>query len=400
MKKINSLIGSVGVKSLSAVLAIFSQIYIIKMAGEDGYGLYVKYVTVVSLMVLVAKFGADVGCVKKASIYFNENNKFGLVSLLNGSLLFSIVSSGFVAIVYFLVFNYEFSGVELFVGVVVGVAIPIFSGVMRGGRRYIMADAIESIFRPIVMIAVLTAMVWRDFGRDSVVYAYCLASVLTVAVYVRYISIENKVETWGIEIPRPNLYVLLCALLGYAIFQLDTLILSEYVGKVNLGGYNVACNYVRLVIFVPLIVAAQAQQDFVGLSGCTKEVYLKKVYSHMKVAFVCAVVATGFIQIFSEYILTATSDKYTAANVPLKILSIGHLFNSMTMIIFSALYMRGKEKSVFLCNAIGALFAIGGYIIFIPKYKEVAAASSASVAMAIIFIVAFYELNSSVKNDE
>lgn len=179
----------------------------------------------------------------------------------------------------------------------------------------------------------------------------------------------------------------LSSLVNFAYFQLDTLIVASKLGAQEAASYNMACNFVRLVIFIALIVAGQAQP---ALASDYRNRNLSAVKNRMiycvGLSIGCAIAATIFLAIFGRSLLCFVSPKFEIAYVALLILSIAHIFNSVVIVLAAALNMFGLQKYVLMSQVFGAVLGIPAMLIFVNYAAMKGVAMGVLVAIGVNFI--------------
>jgi O-antigen/teichoic acid export membrane protein len=230
---------------------------------------------------------------------------------------------------------------------------------VKGLGRVTSAEAVDSIFKPVTVIVIAAALgLMSPFSSDfSAYFPYVVANIVSaVALYVFFIKITNgdnsayrnqKVELHGLFELKQAAALTLSGLVTFAYFQLGILIVATKLGSADAASFNMACNFVRVVIFVALIAAGQAQpllavqyrnRDLMAVRNTIRTCLVVSVSS--------AVLGTVFLMIFGRYFLRSVSPQFGIAYTALVIMSIAHIFNSAIIVLTSALNMGGLQNIV------------------------------------------------------
>lgn len=366
---------SILVRGGAAFLGLVSQYLTIKFLGEKIYGEYVSAIALVAFVSIFAKMGSDVSIQRAGSSAWINFNLNALYEVRKKSLNILVPNIAVVVLVCYLL---KYSDLVDFLdgfgwGIIlmlVGLSVSSQLGIMcRSIGENLYADILENLFRPIIFVAMLffVSVAGHRIGLDEAQFFYfCALSVLSVFYFIkidkssrRHCSQTDSLTGYvSIDKVKQSFPVVITALSSYGLFQFDTLVAGIYLEPETVGAYNVACNYVRLVIFLPMIVAAYIQPEFVRLLSIGDVAGYKRCVSKwVLVVVVWSAAVCFFFLLFSEKIMTLTSEKYVGLGWLFYILGFGHCANSVSLILVTALNMRKGEYFVMKATLVGALIS-------------------------------------------
>lgn len=401
---IRSVAANVAIKGAAAGLAFASQIVLVKMLGPAGYGELVLFITLCSLLGVVGKMGLDVSLVRLSALAHSRQDEASLRFLaIEGSLaavLGSLVACTCYAVaIPFLgsVGNFASGGTALVFACVTLMSVAaVLGAVSRGRLRILRAEFTESIVRPVLMLLALTALLAgaaAEPGWEGPL-AYTLAQAAVCAVLCLGLvprgpfRFPDRIRWRALTFPPPGSGSLIgLGLIGFAMFQLDTLLLGLYRPMDDVGSYNMACNLARLVIFVPMILAGQAQPLLaVAWKETDSERYFAIVRSIILRSLLAAGLGAALLLVLGEWLLGAIHPRLATASGALRILAIAHCFNAVSIVASAALYMAGLETLVMRAQSLGAALAVAGYFVLIPRLGLEGAAMSVLAALFVVFL--------------
>lgn len=400
MKKIHLHVDGINLKTIkiglirggAVALAMGLQIWLVEKFGASSYGEYVQLITLCSLVVIVAKGGLDTLILKESAVVNElktkchpENILFGY--LKKGSLLTIFVCLGLWAANTMASISRgitEFNWLIVF-GVSLGLTLfQIIIAYTRGVNKIIIADGFESIFRQVFMVMIALIMLALNYkGSMVIILSYGSSFYIATAMLYRLnMKGEGYFPSNKEEMPirydaRAHSSFMLLGLLGFTFFQFDTLFLGEYIDSAELGAYNMACNFVRLIIFVPLILCTVIQPKIaVAYSLSNYELIYTIVARTIFKGLAASVVAFIFLALVGEKILFWINPSFINVTSAMMILAGAHILNSVIIIVSGVAYMTSRYREILSGQIIGAVVTIFCYLLLIPDYKQVGAAIS------------------------
>lgn len=362
-----------GVRATAAVLALVVQILLVRYVGEHDYGVYVLYTTLCGLLVVLAKFGLDTIMVKRSAILFERGFHRGLRSLLWRATTYSLVCTVSIVVVLFAILNlpsahklsksFDWRFWWILAGVGASSACAIFLGALKGARRPVAADIAETLVKPLAVLATVVCALYSVGVSTSITYlAFILSNLASIALVWFFLDrtlVRRGVEEFhsavgGIIAGRDAAIFILSGLINFGFFQLDTLLVGVMLGNELAGAYAMACNYVRLVIFVPLIVVVQLQPKVaVSYSRGDGVAVRSATVAALRLGLLSSVAAAIALGILGPWLLRLSSPDFVEARWALILLSCVHIFNGVSLILIGAMHMCGRQKDVLVAQVFG-----------------------------------------------
>lgn len=393
-----------GVRGFAAILAFASQIMMVKLLGEFAYGSYALFVTYCSLIYIFSRSGLDVVSLRSLSVAFGNLDRAQFIHVLKKALLLAaLFSLGWVLLFSLLkqagalgqIVKSTASTGWILASVFGMTLLAVLMSAARGMRRIISADFVDSIAKPAVILLLIWLFSLAGFIGSSAGYAAFVAANLISAGLATALLISAKRNTpWTEANPPATKTTLLTsssaaifiayALITYVFFQLDTLIVGATLGVVEAGAYNMASNFVRLVIFIPMIVLAQVQPFIASRFHAGDTASIKEtVFDALKKSLFFAASGVAILLMTGRWLLSFVSPAFTGAYPALAILSFAHLLNSGILVISGVLLMCRAQNIVVTAQVAGLLICLPLYLILIPKYGTTGAAASVFFGLAI-----------------
>ncbi len=399
---LNKRVVQMAVIRMSAVgISLWLQIWLVAEFGAAAYGDYIYFVTLCSLVAIVSKGGLDTVVLKVAAIAWHNNASTSAFASLRASylwkgFLFTSVSCLSLWVLHSFA-AWRFLKIPtvswgLIYATSVGVVIfQILIAFARGVERPAMADAFDAILRNGLMALVALALVTTNFvSAESAIVSYAisfyLASLLlfllTRAGAHSVNNVERMRQEYGV---KAHFGFMLSGLLSYVFFQMDTLILGAHVSAVELGAYNMACNLVRAVIFIPMILLVLVQPRIaVAFEKSDMRSVTRIAVAGIGVSFVAASLCSALLWLLGEFVLVWIDPVFLIAKDAMLILAIAHVVNSILMIVGGVISMTGRYLDVVKAQLIGGLAALVLYVVLIPGHGQVGAAVSMFAGLLIV----------------
>lgn len=398
---------NVGIRGGAAIFALVSQILLIDIVGVAEYGQYAKYVSLVSFLAVFCKGGYETYIVKK----YAELEKFNKTSDASNALFACLLNVLFwaslllVARAFFKFVGFELlpehSAAVFFGGVIFLSQYMVCISALRALHYYLAAELMEAIVKPFA-IAIVCYFVFgfskNFFFENSIITSYLVVNggcVLALFLFVlnrtstltNFLSSDGKF-LWVMSI-KSHISFVIYGLLSLVFFQLDTYFVGVVCGDVVVAAYNMACNFVRIVIFVPLILFVYMQPKLASLklahNNNTARILIRN-YILVSISF--AVAGSAFLILTGRYFLLKVNDGFGIAEDSLVVLSFAHVINAGLIIFNGALLMYERNGAVLKAHAFGAFFAFLGYLILIKNIGIVGA--PIAVFLGLLTVAGYY----------
>jgi O-antigen/teichoic acid export membrane protein len=393
-------------------LGFLVQIWMVKSFGSSEYGRFVFFVAVSSVIVVVSKGGLDILLLKHVAVemdngarhdvLFAQRSKYLAVGIC---ITFALCFCGEWICRIFV--NNSFLSSEqrilLYFSSICVVVFQILLGFERGRERQLTADVYEQAGRSLIMVAVAWILTLATVGEDYVLH-WAYAASFAFASMMLYKSFDtpsrmtaasssanreySKIGSNSRYTLRQHISFATSGLLGFAFFQMDNLMLASYITPSELGGYNMACNLVRLVIFLPMIVNVVIQPRISVAYEKREYKRLAKIFlSSLFISVSGSLLAMLFLVLFGRYALMQVDASFEGAVPALRVLSLVHVVNSVLIVLASFVQLSNRHADVAKAQIIGAAFTVGLYFYLIPQYGQVGAAWSVFLGLLAVLLV-------------
>lgn len=365
----------------TVVLSLYSIRLITEYLGPEGFG---KYATVLAFFAFFSAI-VDLGL---APVTAREISKEGadekriLGRVLSLRLLSSAILLLFAPLVLFL-FNYES---DLKVGIVIAAVATLFSSssLLLNGifQKNLAMDRVAFVefFGKLLQVVLVTLIVRNDWGFLAVASTLLAALAFNALVvfwlsrsFVKF-SLNIDTHFWK-EFLRESAPLAATALITFAYFKLDTIILSVLQSNSDVGIYNVAYKIMENLIFFPAMLAGLIL-PLLSRTLTTNRVLFEDIVDKTFKVFLLIVfpLVVGVWVLAPEIIAIVSGEGFEESVRVLRILVFalgfiffGHYF-TMLLVVGSA------QKKLMKALLIAAVVNIGLNLFLIPKYSYIAAA--------------------------
>jgi len=215
-------------------------------------------------------------------------------------------------------------------------------------------------------------------------FAYALSFFLASLLLYHLIPFATQPPALIVHKPKEQSYgarahfgFMLAGLLSFVFFQMDTLILGSYINPIELGAYNMACNLVRAVIFIPMILVVLIQPRIaVAFEKADMRQVATVALGALGFSLVAAVSCTMLLWTYGENILFWIDPNFVSAAPPMTVLALAHIVNSILIIVSGILSMTSRYMDVVWAQLVGSVVAIFLYVVMIPLHGTTGAACS------------------------
>ncbi len=385
------------IKTLCQVIfPIITIPYISRALGAVNYGKVNYTASIISYFALFAAFGINNYATREgARIRDDKDNLKELASqLYTISIITSIISILTLLAVVFGLFSDNDKRILLLVQ---GAAI-IFTALGADWVNTIYEDFKYITIRYIVvhLVSLLLLFIFVKTPDDFVVYAAILtiansgANLFNIFYIKKYVLLRPQISSGITRHIRPMLI-----LVGYSFaltiyVNSDTTLLGIFKGDADVGIYSIAAKIylvVKQVLNASIMVSVPRIASYLGKGD--KESYKKLLSSVFD--FLLLLVLPSMVGLFmmsDEVVFLAGGAEYTAASLPLKILSVALCFAVFGCYFSNCYLLPNKlDKEMFIATIAGCVVNIGLNCIVIPKYSYIGTAGTTLLAEMIVIII-------------
>lgn len=396
-------VASAAIRAGAAMLALASQVMLVRLLGADAYGGYVVFVTTSALVAVVATGGLDITTMRRVSIGHDRGDREVIVAGIRRACLLILVMAVLSCALFVALRSIpalerwqQFTtvgGLALFFGVTTLALATLGAATVRGLHRFVAADAIDFMARPLAVLGGVAALAVLAPAATALVPAAFVGGN-AVAIVLCALTIRRALgDLAGAPEPlakpseasiRPSATLMAHALMSYAVFQLDTLLVGSYRGALEAGAYNMASNFVRLVIFVPLILAAHMQpQAAVLFARKDYDALIALVQNRLWKSMLAAGIAAAALILSARALLQLVDPQFVSSATALSILSLAHLINSALLVLAGALLAGGQQNLVLRAQLCGLAICVPLYFLLIPDYGASGAAAAVLLGLGV-----------------
>ena len=407
---------------LSKIFTYAYRIIIARSLGPEVYGLFSLAIMILGWFIAFSSLGLSEGLLRYIALYRGEEKTNKIRFIFKISMIALSFSTIISSIILFLLS--EFVSLKLFHNPDLTIFLKIFSiliplsvfssiylSVIRAYEKIKWHSFILNILQSVIKLITLIILIILGFKINAVIFSYFVGilSVLIISYFVCKYKIPEIFKRYTLKkVIRKNIMkellsyswpILFLGLLGGILYWIDSFAIGYFRSTIEVGFYNAAVPIALLLaiapelfmrLFFPLITKEYSRKNFGMIKELSQQVG-KWIFMLNLPLFIIMVLFPGiFINILfgQEYLIAETS---------LRILAIGALFSSLTLIASNLILMVGKTK-IILMNLVG-IFIINVVlnIILVPRYGISGAAFSTmicGVILGFIFIWQAYHYTS------
>jgi O-antigen/teichoic acid export membrane protein len=383
-------------------VALWLQIWLVAQFGASAYGEYVFFVTLSSLAIIVSKGGLDTLALKAVAIAHSHADARAVhvirVWYLWRGLGLTAATCLALWLVYTGVANWyalppNLNWWLICMSSVGAVLFQILVALTRGVNRPATADVFDAVIRTAILAAVAMALVVAHYtNATAIVISYALSYHFSAFVLFRLTSVGSQLSQGGAtkaEEPRYGVRAhfgfMFAGLLGFVFFQMDTLVLGVYIDSVELGAYNMSCNLVRVVIFIPMILIVLVQPRIaVAFEKDDMRQVTRIAAGAIAASLVSALLCSLFLWLFGEILLRWIDPVFVVATPAMMILAVAHVVNSVLIIIGGIVSMTSKYFDVVKAQLAGSIVALAFYALLIPTRGQIGAALAMFTGLLVV----------------
>jgi O-antigen/teichoic acid export membrane protein len=393
---------SLTLKILGMALGYIVMLYITNNYGDKEWGTFSLCVTVLSIAVVIPKFGFDVSLVRIISeLNFLSDKKSIYQVLFKAIVIATTLSLITIAVIFFLkdlisinILNKGLSSSTLSIvscAILPMVLLVIFCAVFQALKRIMSFIFFQTVLLNFIFLLLLIFNKQNDFASDifslylfAIVLNLILSAILFfISFYYKHYKKQNNSKSVSYrEIFKVSTPMLLSG--SFALFMgwSDILMLSFFKSTTEVGIYSASLKLASIAgvtliainsIATPKFVEFYASKDFTGLSNTVR--------SSTKMIFFTTTPILIILIVFSKSILGLLGESFKVAYITLVILCVSRFINAISGSVGYIMQMTDQQKTyqniiftAFLINLILNYFLI-------PIYSYTGAAIASGIAM-------------------
>ena len=420
--------GTFVLKVANAGLGLAMAVFLARVLGVRGYGIYAYAISWITLLGVFARLGLDQTIGRYVATYHQEGDWARIHGLLRfsfaavaGSAMACLLVAGAVAWFAYRDVAEMRNALCLALLLLPISALMVPCGATLVGLQKVVSAQIPSLLVQPAGFVLLVGGVWLFFpgslSPNGVIALYLLVTVLSLALValmlrramavcggltMAAVKPVYEVRAWL----KSALPLMLMGGMFLANMNTDILMLGAMVGPEAAAVYKAATRGAELVVFslsiiiiplAPLIAKLHTSGDFERLQkGITKSA---------KVVFLFSLLTAIPLLVFGKYFLSMFGSEFTQGRIALNILILGQLVNSTMGISGAILVMCGLEKKAALGLSLGVIVNIILNMLLIPIWGINGAAVATCISTILwtstlsIFVVKNLKLNPTFFNN-
>ena len=412
-------LGALAVNVAGAGLAFGLHVLLSRMAGLQGYGVYIYAFTWVSVLALGAKLGLDTGLVRFLPALALKRDWPRMKGLLRQSTRISLLAAATLSGLVALGVGWFGSGLQadlrqtIWVGCLllpVLVLTHLRQAALRGFKRASYAEVPDRVLRPLVMVSILL-VVWIILDRkvDAASAMAIHLAALTAALVVAHLWLVRALPSPAQEAcPSYETRSWLATSLPFVIVsgshlilgQVDILMLGAWMGPAEAGIYAAATRIAAFVAFALVAINAIAAPMISQLYTAQRMTALQHVLTltaRANLAF--ALVVTAVLFAVGDWILTLFGTEFVRGHDALVILIGGQLFNALAGPVGILMTMAGRERQAARILVLGVAVNIALNTVLIPLWGPIGAATATATTMVLWNLLMYYDTRHALNMD-
>lgn len=377
-------------------VSFLAKAIIARFLGPVNYGAVSLGVTTLGLLSTLSLLGLQFGIGRYLPRFDTvEDRKGVIVSGFQIALPVSVLCGIIVAAFANPIATYAFTdpSVAPFIRVF-GLAIPfavlmkLTIGIIQGIQQVAPRVIVQNITLPVTRFTAVAIVIAASAGAIGVATAYALAYVVAALIglcfVLKYTSLRSDVTPTRMhyELLSFSAPLIVSAVMGFVLSDLDTFMLGYFSGTGDVGIYNVVYPIAQLLtvglssfsfLFMPIISELEAE-------GATYEV--KKIYQIVtKWIFMATFPMFVIIALFPEMTIKITfGQEYMAGSLTLSLLSVAYFSHAIAGPNVNSLIAIGHTRQIMWDNiAVGILNVILN-LVLIPPFGYLGAGGATAIS--------------------
>lgn len=326
--------------------------------------------------------------------------------LINGIYLSFLISIIFFIIFYFFTFNFldfEYSNYLFYVSFLILLNTSFFAEYFLHSEnkiRYI------SLIKTFAYIIGFVLKIQAIYSGSELFYFIQIIIIENVIIHLIYylILIKKFYIDFKFEFPDFSLlkkiffstfYVFLYGL-GVNLFsRIDILMIEKYLDLKDLGNYTAAFKLVSFTYVFPVLLATTFYPKILKVKENNKNL-ISKMYFF---SFWTSVLIFFFVFVITDQIIDFFyNENFNSVKIIFKISIIPILFGGISATYIKRLYMKEKQKNIFIRSVFGIILNIILNLLLIPNYGVVGV-SIATVTSILILEIVYDFFDSSLREE-
>ena len=391
----------------SIIIGIVSGIFLTRLLGVEGKGVYAIFYANIEIMVMVFILGCDLGV-----IYFGSNKNISSGKLQGIAIYTLIITVPIVSLaVLFLKMDFLFPDyydgqffkfflLGTFALILINTLFGAFLKTVKAFKSVNRIALINSIFN-LSAYAVLFYLDSKGIITLTIKFIFTTSLVILLLNTLMWLySFLKNIQlhpVFNLSLSKDILPffkyifpVFISLIINFLNYRFDIWLVSYYEGNIQLGLYVLAVNFAQFILLYSRIIGGVMMPY---LSEDNEEQRKKYFTTYSRINFVSILSMVIFLAIIGNWLLVFLYGKeFTNSGGPFNILLIGMVFTAMSQLFSIMLFSKGKNNIALIANSVGLVATILLDVLLIPKYGIMGAAVATSISYILLFAVLLYYL--------
>ncbi len=352
------------IKIIGAVLGFVFSMILSRKFSANGVGVYYMCTSIVTICIILGKFGLDNALIKFTSIYSSEKSGGTIINLKKDSFRFSIIISLVIMSIMFVIspviarlYDKEELKIPLIIMifsilpiVLSNIIISMMKGLKRNKTALFLESSLASLLSIILVILFIGIYNIKDINTVIVLYTISCYMVLIIVLYIwkkiecglgRNISDGYEFRK-VVDISRP---LLLVASMNYLLSSTDTIMLGFWASEDNIGIYNVAIKITQISSMLLVAINSVLGPRFSVLWHKKEYKSIEKLTKDTtRIMSILGGILVVLLFIFGDVFLGLFGEAFIQGENILKITAIGQFIVLATGPVASLLMMTGHQN--------------------------------------------------------
>lgn len=387
-------------KIVSTAIGLVSLALITRYLGQSGFGQYTTIINFLTIFAVFADFGLTLVTVQMIS---GVKEKIKESKILNNLFTFRLLSIVlFLFISPIVLFFIPYSQV-IKVGILITAPyfiFPALTQIMVGllQKKLSMDRAViaEILSRIILILAIV--LVWKlDFGLKGILLATVASgasSFLFHYIFVRkYATIRLAWDfTLWKKIVKKSWPLAITIVLNLIYLRMDIVFLSLYNSSADVGLYGAAYKVIDVLTTIPFMFAGLILPIMTAAWLESKKEYFKKTLqrSFDFMAIIAIPLVVGGVSLSKNIMTVVAGNEFAKSGEILNLLIVAVAFIFLGVMFSHAVIAIDKQKKLIGFYVFTSVTALAGYLILIPRFSYLGAASVTIYSEAVIMLFSAY----------
>lgn len=388
----------------SLIISIVAGIFITRLLGPEGKGVFSVYLANIEIMTLMFSFGTQQGI-----IYFISNEKINEQKIQAVSLIVFFIAIFFNSIIIFnvsnriiFVDNYNDLFYKLFLFFVFAISFinSIIIAFLKAKKQFKKVNLVMLISSALNLITYFAVYILNKFSliNSSIRLIFIVSIALIIINLIFYLvfflktysfkpNFNLKLKTDIFPFYKFSFVGFLGMLVNFLNYRLDIWFVSYFKGTIQLGLYALAVNFSQLIMMISKIISS-VMMPYLSEDDIKQRRNIFQLYS--RVNFFVISIGVAILYFVGNFLLVFLyGQDFYGSIAPFKILIISMIFTGTSQLFSSYISASGRNDLCLYTNITGLVFTVVLDIVLIPKYGIIGSAYATFFSYLSIFLVYF-----------